>query len=258
MWSITDGLDSRPLDGETALVTGSLGGLGRVMTEILAAAGAKVVVHHLGQHDAAREFEDSLKDRGADAVTVEADITDWQQTEDMYSRISACFGDVSLLVNNAGIMRKQRFSEMTRSQWDETIDVDLGGVFNATRLAIPNMLKAGRGRVVNIVSQLAYKGAHDYVSYSAAKAGVVGFTRALSREVGPVVGVNAIAPGPIETPMTAGIATEDWVRERTSGAVVQRLGTAEEIAPAVVFLASPGADFMHGQVLHLNGGGVMI
>lgn len=257
MWSLQNGLEARPLLGEVALITGSLGGLGRAIAEMLVAAGAAVAVHHLGQSEEAAVFASHLEQSGAPVMVVEADIVDWRQTEAMLEEIASEIGPVSVLVNNAGIMRKQRFSDMSRSEWDETIDVDLGGVFIVTRLAVPAMLEAGRGVVINVASQLAFKGAHEYVSYSAAKAGVVGFTRALAREVGPEIRVNAIAPGPIETPMTADIATTGWIEARTSGAVLPRLGRAEEVAPAVVFLASAGAELLHGQVLHLNGGGVM-
>lgn len=257
MWSLEDGWNPRPLAGEVALVTGSLGGLGRPITMGLAAAGAAVAVHHLGEQRAADEFVDELSGRGARAVAVEADVTDWAATRSMYASIENELGAVSLLVNNAGMMRKQRFAEMSQAEWDETVDIDLGGVFTATRLILPSMLEAGRGSIINMSSQLAFKGAYDYVSYSAAKAGLVGLTRALSREVGPNIRVNAVAPGPIATPMTDEISTPEWVAERTSGAVLRRLGTPDEIVSAVVFLASPGAQLMHGQVLHLNGGGVM-
>lgn len=257
LWNLKDGWAPRPLAGEVALVTGSLGGLGRPITMGLAAAGAAVAVHHLGEQAEADEFVEELTSHGVSAIAVQADVTDWGATAAMFTSIRNALGSVSVLVNNAGMMRKQRFTEMTREDWDETIDIDLGGVFTATRLALPAMLEAGRGSVINMSSQLAFKGAYDYVSYSAAKAGVAGLTRALAREVGPDVRVNAVAPGPIATPMTDEIATPEWVEERTSGAVLRRLGTPDEIVSAVVFLASSGAQLMQGQVLHLNGGGVM-
>jgi 3-oxoacyl-[acyl-carrier protein] reductase len=256
-WSVSDGLNSRPLAGEVALVTGALGGLGREMTMALAAAGATVVVHHLAQADLADVFVSELMNDGAIAIAVEADVTDWIATEAMYSAIEIAVGPVSILVNNAGVMREQKFLELSLEEWEETIRIDLNGVFIATRLAAPAMQALGKGTIVMVSSQLAFKGAHDYVSYSAAKGGVASFTKALARELGPNIRVNAIAPGPIETPMTAEYSTPEWVAARTQGSVLGRLGRAEEIAPAVVFLASSGASLMHGQVLHLNGGGVM-
>lgn len=256
-WSLAAGWNPRPLAGEVALVTGSLGGLGRPITEGIAAAGAAVAIHHLGQPREAARFADELAAEDVRAVVVEADLTDWDQTCAIFERIAGELGPVSLLVNNAGMMRKQVFAEMTLPEWQETIDVDLTGVFIATRNALPAMLRAGRGTVVMVSSQLAFKGAHDYVAYSAAKGGITGFTRALAREVGPGIRVNGIAPGPIVTPMTDAVTTPEWVAERTSGAVLKRLGRPEEVVAAVVFLASDGAGLMHGQMLHLNGGGVM-
>lgn len=257
LYDVAQGWNPRPLSGEVALITGSVGGLGRAITTGIAAAGAAVAVHHLGQPDDAQRLAAELEERGARAVVVEADLTDWDQTTAMFDRIAAALGPVSLLVNNAGLMRKQNFAQMTLEDWRETIDVDLTGVFIATRQAIPAMLEAGRGTIVVVSSQLAFKGAHEYVSYSAAKGGIVGFTRALAREVGPSIRVNGIAPGPIETPMTDTYTTREWVMERTSGAVLRRLGQPHEIVAGVVFLASAGAELMHGQMLHLNGGGVM-
>lgn len=256
-WSLASGWDSRPLHGQVALVTGSLGGLGRAITTGIAAAGAAVAVHHLGEPAAAEAFAAELRDGGARTTIVEADLTSWDQTGAMIEQIAADLGTVSLLVNNAGIMRRQTFAQMNLAAWRETLATDLDGVFIATRQVLPGMLDEGRGTIVNVASQLAFKGAHEYVSYSAAKGGIVSMTRALAREVGPTVRVNAIAPGPIETAMTTPHTTPEWVRERTVGSVLQRLGRPEEIVAPVVFLASVGAELMHGQTLHINGGGVM-
>ncbi len=256
-WNLSSGWDPRPLAGEVALVTGSLGGLGRAITTGVAAAGAAVAVHHLGERCEAEALAAELAEAGARTTVVEADLTDWDQTGAMVERITTDLGAVSVLVNNAGMMRQQTFAEMDLAAWRETLSIDLDGVFIATRQVLPGMLAAGRGVIVDVADQLAFKGAHEYVSYSAAKGGIVSMTRALAREVGPSVRVNAIAPGPIETPMTAPHTTPEWVRERTAGAVLQRLGRPEEIVAPVVFLASTGAELMHGQTLHLNGGGVM-
>lgn len=246
-----------PLAGRTVLVTGALGGLGAPIVDALAAAGARVAVHHLGQRDEAERAVGELRGRGTDALAVQADVTDWNQVERMVADIEAGLGPVDVLVNNAGFMAPGRLVEMTLEQWNRTIDVDLTGVFLVSRHVLPGMLARGSGVVVNMSSQLAFKGAHDYTSYCAAKAGVVGLTRAMAREVGPVVRVNAIAPGPIDTEFIRPWKTDEWVAERTRDSVAGRLGRPEEIAPAVVFLASPGASLLHGQTLHLNGGGVM-
>jgi 3-oxoacyl-[acyl-carrier protein] reductase len=245
------------LAGRTALVTGALGGLGAPIVDALAAAGARVAVHHLDQPDEAARVVADLRDRGADAAAVQADVTDWDQVERMVADVERELGPVDVLVNNAGFMAPGRLVDLTLEQWKRTIDVDLTGVFLVSRHVLPGMLARGSGVVINMSSQLAFKGAHDYSSYCAAKAGVVGLTRAMAREVGPAVRVNAIAPGPIDTEFIKPWKTEAWVAERTRDSVAGRLGLPAEIAPAVVFLASDGAALLHGQTLHLNGGGVM-
>ena len=214
-------------------------------------------MHHLGQSGPAAEVVAALRERGVEAFAVEADVTDWAQVERMVGAVTPGLGPIDVLVNNAGYQKAARFVEMTLDDWRRTVEPDLTGVFLACRHVLPGMLERGAGVIINMSSQLAFKGAHDFVSYCAAKAGVVGLTRALAREVGPAVRVNAIAPGPIDTPFIAPDKTPQWVDERTRDLVIHRLGEAHEIAPAVVFLAGPGATLLHGQTLHLNGGGVM-
>nr|WP_296066624.1 SDR family oxidoreductase [uncultured Actinoplanes sp.] len=250
--------DGEPLAGKTVLVTGALGGLGAPIVTAVAAAGARVAVHHLGQRGQADEAVERLRAQGTDAVAVEADITDWDQVALMVAAVADAVGPVDVLVNNAGYQRAGRFAELSLQDWRRTVEPDLTGVFLACRHVLPGMLHRGEGVIINMSSQLAFKGAHDFVSYCAAKAGVVGLTRALAREVGPAVRVNAIAPGPIDTPFIAPDKTPEWIDERTRDLVIHRLGEAGEVAPAVVFLAGPGATLMHGQTLHLNGGGVML
>jgi 3-oxoacyl-[acyl-carrier protein] reductase len=250
-------LPAQPLAGQVVLVTGALGGLGRQMARGFAEAGAAVAVHHLAQPDLAAEVVVELRKTGVRAEAFDADVTDWKAVEGLREEITAALGPVDVLVNNAGYMEKAAFVETSLEQWQRTIDVDLTGVFVCCRVFVGPMLERGHGVIVNVSSQLAYKGAHDYVAYCAAKAGVLGLTRALARELGPTIRVNAIAPGPIDTPFVAPYKTPEWEAERTRDSVVGRLGTPEEIAPTVVFLASEGASLMHGQTIHLNGGGVL-
>ncbi|GAA0573007.1 SDR family oxidoreductase [Paractinoplanes ferrugineus] len=242
------------LAGRTVLVTGALGGLGSHIVAAVAAAGARVALHHLGQPQQAAEAVETLRRQDVDALAVDADVTDWAQVEAMVAAV----GRVDVLVNNAGYQKATAFVEMTLDDWRRTVEPDLTGVFLTCRHVLPGMLDRGEGVIINMSSQLAFKGAHDFVSYCAAKAGVVGLTRALAREVGPAIRVNAIAPGPVDTPFIAPDKTPDWVDARTRDLVTRRLGEAHEIAPAVVFLAGPGAALMHGQTMHLNGGGVML
>lgn len=255
----SEGRSATPFDltGRVALVTGAVGGLGREMALALAAAGADVAVHHLGQQDEAADLVETLTSQGRRAVAVEGDVTDWDATADFVAAAEAGLGPVDVLVNNAGFMVAGRIVEMSLEDWRRTLSVDLDGVFIVSRHVIPGMLERGRGAIVNVSSQLAYKGAEDFSSYCAAKAGVLGLTRAMARELGPTIRVNAIAPGPITTPMTADAFDEELTRARTAGLVAGRMGEAREVAPAVVYLASDASSFMHGQTLHLNGGGVL-
>ncbi len=245
------------LTGRIALVTGAVGGLGAEIARGLARAGATIAVHHLDQKTEADRLVAELNDLGVNAASVHADVTDWDQAAEMVDTVTRTLGGIDILVNNAGYMKAGRIVEMSLADWQRTIDVDLTGVFITSRHALPGMLDRGHGAIINMTSQLAYKGAEDFASYCAAKAGVVGLTKAMSREVGPTVRVNAIAPGPITTPMTVASFDDALTQERTAGLVARRMGDAREIAPAVVYLASDAASFMHGQTLHLNGGGVM-
>lgn len=245
------------LAGRTALVTGGAGGLGREIVAALAAAGARVAIHHLGQAEEARELAEKVRADGAEVTVVEGDVTDWDQTEAFIGAAEAALGPIDILVNNAGYMTAGKITEMSLEQWSRTIDVDLTGVFIVSRHTLVGMLERGTGTIVNVSSQLAYKGAEDFASYCAAKAGVLGLTRAMAREVGPDIRVNAIAPGPITTPMTAASFDDELTEARTSALVAHRMGQAHEVAPTVVYLASDAASYIHGQTIHINGGGVM-
>lgn len=244
------------LSGKTAVVTGAVGALGAEICRSLARAGADVVVHHLDQQALADELCQELDGLGAHTVAVSADVSDWSAVQDALAHAHDVLGPVDILVNNAGWMESRRVLDTDLDAWRRTLSVDLDGVFIVTRLLLPELLERG-GRIVNVSSQLAYKGARDFVAYCTAKAGILGFTRSLAREVGPRVRVNAIAPGPIDTPMVVPHATPEWVAERTRDSVIGRLGTPEEVGPAVAFLVGPGAELLHGQTLHLNGGGVL-
>jgi 3-oxoacyl-[acyl-carrier protein] reductase len=245
------------LRGRIALVTGAAGDLGSALADALAEAGADVVVHHLADRERAEAVAAAVRAHGARALTVEADVTAPDQVEAMVATVESELGPVDILVNNAGVMDELPFLETSLERWQRTIDVDLTGVFICTQAVARGMVARGRGTIVNVASQLAFKGARDTAAYSAAKGGVVGFTRALARELGPAVRVNAIAPGPLETAMTAPFSTDDWRAQRTAHMISGRLGDPAEVAPAVVFLASDGAELFHGQTLHVNGGGVM-
>ncbi|MFC5827336.1 SDR family NAD(P)-dependent oxidoreductase [Nonomuraea insulae] len=239
------------------LVTGALGGLGSAIVDAFAGRGARIAVHHLGQPAQANERCLELIDRGVEAKAFEADVADERSVADLAAAVEEAFGGIDVLVNNAGVMDSAKVIDTDLQLWRRTMSVDLDGVFLCSKHVLPGMLRRGSGVIVNVSSQLAFKGARDYAAYCAAKAGVIGLTRAMARELGPAIRINAIAPGPVDTEFVAPWATEEWIRERTRDSVLGRLAQPHEIAGTVVFLASEDAALYHGQVLHLNGGGVM-
>ncbi|KQX66126.1 SDR family NAD(P)-dependent oxidoreductase [Angustibacter sp. Root456] len=241
------------LSGQTALVTGGASGIGRAIAAAFVDSGAQVVV--LDRDPAvSQEAAEALGARGA----VAADVTDEQAVVRAVAEAEEQLGRIDVLVNSAGILTQSPLVEMSLAQWQQTIDVDLTGVFLLCRHVVPGMVARGFGRVINIASQLALKGGTSLTHYSAAKAGVIGLTKSLALEVArDGVLVNAIAPGPIETPLVDGIS-EDWKQAKRAELPLGRFGTPAEVAPTAVLLASsPGGDLYVGQTLGPNSGDVM-
>jgi 3-oxoacyl-[acyl-carrier protein] reductase len=241
------------LAGRTALVTGGASGIGRAIAEAFLAAGAGVVVLDREPGVAGTAAEELGATSG-----VAADVSDEAAVRRAVADAEAALGRIDVLVNAAGILTQAPLVEMSLAQWQQTIDVDLTGVFLLCRAVVPGMVDRGFGRVVNIASQLAIKGGTSLTHYSAAKAGVLGLTKALALEVAPHgVLVNAIAPGPVETPLVDGISA-DWKRAKQAELPLGRFGRPEEVAPTAVLLASsPGGDLYVGQTLGPNSGDVM-
>jgi 3-oxoacyl-[acyl-carrier protein] reductase len=244
------------LQGRTALITGAAGGIGAAIAREFRRAGAQVV---LTDRDRARL--DSLleqPDFASCASGYGADLSDAPDVERMVDAVTADHGRVDILVNAAGILEPVPFLEMDVTTWDRTIDVNLRSVFLVTRALVPAMVEARWGRVINIASQMGQKGGERRTHYSASKAGVIGFTKALARELGRHnVLVNAIAPGPIATPLLAGMSPEDR-RRRAAELPLGRFGTAAEVAPSALLLASePAGNLYVGQTLGPNSGDVM-
>ncbi len=241
------------LQGRRALVTGGASGIGRAIAEAFLAEGARVVLLDRDETLA----EQAARDVGA-AGSVAADVADEAQVRQAVVDAEQTMGDIDVLVNAAGILTQAPLVEMSLAQWQQTIDVDLTGVFLMCRHVVPGMVHRGTGRVINIASQLAIKGGESLTHYSAAKAGVIGLTKALALEVSRSgVLVNAIAPGPIETPLVEGIS-EDWKTAKRAELPLGRFGRPEEVAPTAVLLASsPGGDLYVGQTLGPNSGDVM-
>lgn len=247
------------LHGRRALITGGSRGIGAAIARSFADAGAEVgICHHKDEANAmalAAEFEVE----GKRLHLHPCDVSDASQVEDLAHWADAALGGIDILVNCAGIGGDVAFNEMDTETWDRMIAVNLRSVFLVSHRLYPAMAERGYGRIINIASQLAYKGAPGLVHYCAAKAGVVGFTRALAHEAAPHgVLVNAIAPGPVETPLLNGLSS-DWRAMKKAQLPLGRFGHVDEIAPSALLLAceTSGA-FYCGQTLSPNGGDVMI
>jgi 3-oxoacyl-[acyl-carrier protein] reductase len=239
------------------VVTGGLRGIGRGIALGFAGEGADVAVMDVRPESEAASLVEAITKTGGRGVYVQADVSSEAQVERAIEQVIAAFGRVDILVNNAGIVLEAPVSEMPIADWDRIMNVNLRGVFICTRFVLPHMLAQGGGRIINMASQLGQIGGRTMAHYSASKAGVIGFTRALAREVArDNVLVNAIAPGPINTDMLAS-ESEDWKRAKLAELPIGRFGEVAEVVPTAVFLASDDSRYYVGQVLGPNGGDVM-
>lgn len=242
------------LTGRVAVVTGSSRGIGRAIALKLASQGAKVVVNYNSSPEAAQEVVDQILAQGGEAVAVQADVRDAEQAKNLIDAALEAFQGLDILVNNVGVTRDSLLMRMKEDDWDVVVETNLKGTFNCTKAAQRPMIKQRYGRIINITSVSGVAGQVGQANYSASKAGVIGFTKAVARELGARnVTVNAVAPGYVPTDQTADLPQEliDYILELTP---MKRPGTAEEIANAVSFLASDEASYVTGQVLGVDGG----
>ncbi|MCE5258950.1 MAG: 3-oxoacyl-[acyl-carrier-protein] reductase [Chloroflexi bacterium] len=242
------------LDGQVAVVTGSSRGIGRAIALELGARGCRVVINYHHNEAAAQEVATLVREAGSEAVTQAADICVSEQAQQLIDSAVTNFGGLDILVNNAGITRDGLSMRMSEEDWDAVLDTNLKSAFHCCKAAQRIMLRKRYGRIVNIGSVAGLVGNAGQINYASAKAGLVGLTKSLARELASrSITVNLVAPGYVSTEMTAKLPQE-LMQKILANIPLQRLAQPEEIAMAVAFLASPGAGYITGQVLTVDGG----
>ncbi|MBU3075567.1 3-oxoacyl-[acyl-carrier-protein] reductase [Clostridium estertheticum] len=245
------------LKGKTAVVTGASRGIGRAIALKLAKHGANVVVNYRNSVDAVQEVVKEIEDLGVKVLAIQADISSYDDVENMIKKSVEEFGSIDILVNNAGITKDGLLMRMKEADFDSVIDINLKGAFNCTRHVAAIMLKQRSGRIINISSVSGITGNAGQVNYSAAKAGIIGMTKSVAREFGGRgVTCNAVAPGYIQTDMTEDLSAK--VKDTIMGTIpLKRLGRPEDVANVVAFLATDEAAYITGQVINVDGGMAM-
>jgi 3-oxoacyl-[acyl-carrier protein] reductase len=241
-------------DGRVAIVTGGSRGLGRAIALKLGELGAKVVVNYRSRKEVAEQVVGIIRAGGSEAMGVQADVSHDGAGDVLVKAALEAYGRADILVNNAGITRDTLLLRMSEADWCDVVDINLKGIFHCSKAVLRPMISQRYGRIINISSVAGVRGNAGQTNYSAAKAGMIGFTKALAREVGSRnITVNAVAPGYVETDLTADLPDDlrDKAREATA---VGRLGVPEDVAFAVVFLASEAASYITGETLQVDGG----
>ncbi len=247
-------LDTYQLPQRTALVTGGSRGIGRAIVRALCGAGVDCAFTYTRDRAGADSLVQEVRSQGRKAFSYQADVRDFEAAKSLVEEVKKTLGTLHILVNNAGITRDKSLMMMSREEWSDVIDTNLSGVFNTTRACIIGFLKQKSGSIVNIASVSGIRPLPGQVNYAAAKAGVIGFTKSLAREVSSYnIRVNAVAPGFIETEMTAELGPN--TRERFLDMIpLRRFGTPDEVAKTVLFLLSDESRYITGQTLQLDGG----
>lgn len=245
------------LSGKVAVITGSSRGIGAAIAKMLAAQGAKVVVNHRNSPEGAEEVVAAIKAGGGEAMVVQADVSQNGEAQRLIKETVDTYGQIDILVNNAGVTRDTLIMTMKDEDWNLVLQTNLTSTFYCSKAAIRPMMKKRNGRIINITSVVGLAGQAGQTNYAASKAGIIGFTKALAREVGSRnITVNAVAPGFVPTALTD-VLPEEMIKSTVANTPLGRLGTAEEVAYAVLFLASDEAAFITGHVLTVDGGLVM-
>lgn len=242
------------LEGKTAIITGATRGIGRGVALIFAQQGANVAFTYSSSVEAANQLEKDLQQMGVKAKGYQSDAADFNQAQEFVDDVLAYFGNIDVLINNAGITKDNLLMRMSEDDFDKVIEVNLKSVFNMTKAVQRTMLKNRKGSIINMSSVVGVKGNAGQANYAASKAGVVGFSKSVALELGSRnIRCNVIAPGFIETEMTAKLG-EEVIKGWTDAIPLKRGGTPEDVANACVFLASDMSAYITGQVIHVDGG----
>ncbi len=245
------------LSGKVAVVTGSSRGIGAAIAKTLAAQGARVVINHRHSPEGAEEVVTAIKANGGDVIIIQANVSESGEAQRLIKETIDTYGQIDILVNNAGTTRDTLIMTMKDEDWDLVLQTNLFSTYYCSKAAVRPMMKKRSGRIVNITSVVGLAGQAGQTNYAASKAGIIGFTKALAKEVGSRnITVNAIAPGFIPTALTD-VLPEEMIKSVVANTPLGRLGTVEEVAYAALFLASDEAAFITGQVLTVDGGLVM-
>lgn len=245
------------LKGKCAIITGASRGIGKAIALKLASLGANIVLNYRSNEKEALEVENEIKNMGVETLCVKGDISNSEEVENLINSAKEKFGTIDIMVNNAGITKDTLILRMKEEDFDSVIDVNLKGVFNCLRAITPVMVKQKHGKIINLSSVVGISGNAGQVNYSASKAGVIGMTKSLAKEVGSRgITVNAVAPGFIETDMTD-VLGDKYKEEMKKNIPLKRLGTANDVAEVVAFLASESSNYVTGQVIQVDGGMLM-
>ncbi|AOR23170.1 3-oxoacyl-[acyl-carrier-protein] reductase [Clostridium taeniosporum] len=245
------------LKGKCAIITGAARGIGKAIALKLASLGANIVLNYRSSEEEAKIVASEIEDMGVEVLTVKGDISKSEDVENLINEAKNKFGIIDIIVNNAGITKDTLILRMKEKDFDDVIDVNLKGVFNCLKAITPVMVKQKHGKIINVSSVVGVVGNAGQVNYSASKAGVIGMTKSLAKELGTRgINVNAVAPGFIETDMTS-VLNEKVKEEAKKNIPLRKFGTPEDVAGVVAFLASENSNYVTGQVINIDGGMVM-